>query len=376
MALPEHREGKMKRRILVAGLITVACGLLAPNWEARPILASEPLKVAWMLGGPINDVGWNAAHYRGITAVEKAFPGKVEVTYKESIPAGPQAAQVIDSLVQAGNKIIFTSTIGFARYTEAAAQKYPQVKFIQFEGANIRENLAAFNANFPDAFYTLGMAGGAISKSGIIGMVGAFSSPSNVRALNELLLGARRFNPTATVQIVFINSWFDPPKETQAAQSLLTSGADVLGMMMNSPSAGQVAEKANIPFLGRDSDQRAYAPNWYLAGAILNWAPYYVGEIKTALDGTWKARDVMLQIKDGAVQVIYGKAYEKLNDTQRAEIAKVQSQMASGEFYAFTGPLKDQKGAVRVAAGQRLAPTEALHMDWFIEGVVTSQAGR
>src|SRR6476646_3499357 len=139
MALPEHREGKMKRRILVAGLITVACGLLAPNWEARPVLASEPLKVAWMLGGPINDVGWNAAHYRGITAAEKAFPGKVEVTYKESIPAGPQAAQVIDSLVQAGNKIIFTSTIGFARYTEAAAQKYPQVKFIQFEGANIRE---------------------------------------------------------------------------------------------------------------------------------------------------------------------------------------------------------------------------------------------
>jgi basic membrane protein A and related proteins len=366
----------MKRYMWIATIMALAFGSLLASWGTTSSAASEALKVAWILGGPISDVGWNAAHHRGITAVEKAFPGKVEVTYKESVPAGPQTAQVIDSLVQAGNKIIFTSTIGFARYTEAAAQKYPQVKFIQFEGATIRENLAAFNANFPDGFYILGMAAGAVSKSGAIGMVGAFSSPSNVRALNELLLGARRINPNATVQVVFINSWFDPPKETQAAQSLLASRADVLGMMMNSPSTGRVAENAQIPFLGRDSDQRPYAPNSYLAGAILNWAPYYVSEVKAALDGTWKARDEMLQIKEGAVEVIFGKAYEKLNDAQRAEIAMVQRQMASGEFYAFTGPLYDQKDTLRVAAGERLSSKDALHMDWFVQGVVTSQTGR
>ena len=261
----------------------LALGSLLVGWATPSSAANEPLKVAWILGGPISDVGWNAAHHRGIVAVQKAFPGKVEVTYKESVPAGPQTAQVIDSLVQAGNKIIFTATIGFARYAEAAAQKYPDVKFIQFEGATIRTNLAAFNANFPDGFYILGMAAGAASKSGAIGMVGAFSSPSNVRALNELLMGARRFNPNATVQVVFINSWFDPPKETQAAQSLLASRADVLGMMMNSPSTGQVAENAKIAFLGRDSDQRAYAPNSYLAGAILNWDLFYISEVKAVL---------------------------------------------------------------------------------------------
>lgn len=365
----------MKRYTLIAAFVVLAFGPFSA-WGTTSAKASEPLKVAWILGGPVSDVGWNAAHHRGIMAVEKAFPGKVEVTYKESVPAGPQTAQVIDSLVQAGNKIIFTATLGFARATLAAAQKYPDVKFIQFEGSTVKDNLAAFNANFPDGFYTLGMAAGAASKSGIIGMVGAFSSPSNVRALNELLLGARRFNPNATVQVVFINSWFDPPKETQAAQSLLASRADVLGMMMNSPSTGQVAENAKIPFLGRDSDQRLYAPNSYLAGAILNWAPYYVSEIKAALDGTWKARDVMLEIKEGAVEVIFGQAYAKLSDVQRAEITKVQSQMASGEFNAFVGPLYDQKGTLRVAAGEKLSPADALHMDWFVQGVVTSQTGR
>ena len=207
-------------------------------------------------------------------------------------------------------------------------------------------------------------------------MVGAFSSPSNVRALNELLMGARRLNPNATVQVVFINSWFDPPKETQAAQSLLASRADVLGMMMNSPSTGQVAENAQIAFLGRDSDQRPYAPNWYLAGAILNWTPYYVSEVKAVLDGTWKAQDTMLEFKDQAVEIIFGKAFEKLTDAQRAQIADVQRQMANGQFYAFTGPLHDEKGTLRVAAGERLSPKDALHMNWFMQGVVTSQPGR
>lgn len=367
----------MKRYLRIAAAIAaIAFGSVLAGWGAPSSAANDPLKVAWILGGPINDVGWNAAHYRGIVAVEKAFPGKVEVTYKESVPAGPQTTQVIDSLVQAGNKVIFTSTIGFARYTDAAAQKYPDVKFIQFEGSTIGDNLAAFNANFPDGFYLLGMAAGAVSKTGVIGMVGAFPSPSNVRALNELLLGARRFNPNATVQVVFINSWFDPPKETHAAQSLLASRADVLGMMMNSPSAGQVAENAGIPFLGRDSDQRTYAPNSYLAGALLNWAPYYVSQVKEVLDGTWKARDTMLQIKEGAVEIIYGKAYDKVNAAQRAEIAKAQSQMQSGEFNAFVGPLNDQKGKLRLASGEKLSQKDALEMDWFVKGVVTSQTGR
>ncbi len=368
----------MKRYLLIAAATAaMAFASLLADWGATSNAASGALKVAWILGGPINDVGWNAAHYRGIVAVEKAFPGKVEATYKESIPAGPQTAQVIDNLVQAGNKMIFTSTIGFARYTEAAAQKYPDVKFLQFEGSTIRNNLAGFNANFPDGFYILGMAAGAVTKSGIIGMVGAFPSPSNVRALNELLLGARRFNPKATVQVVFINSWFDPPKETHAAQSLLASRADVLGMMMNSPSAGQVAENAGIPFLGRDSDQRAYAPNSYLAGALLNWAPYYVSQVKEVLDGTWKASNTMMQFKDGAVEIIYGnKAYEKVNAAQRAAIAKAQSEMQSGEFNAFVGPLYDQKGKLRLAAGEKLSPKDALEMDWFVQGVVTSQTGR
>ena len=363
----------MKRRTLLITFVALVAGLLVAGWGTTSVLAGESLKVAWILGGPISDSGWNAAHFRGIKAVEKAFPGKVEVTYKERVPAGPQTTQVIDSLVQAGNKVIFTSSIGFARYTEKAAEKYPNVKFIQFEGAVTRENYASFNANFPDGFYLTGMAAGAASKSGTIGIVGAFSSPSNVRALNELLLGARRFNPKATVRVVFINSWFDPPKETQAAQSLLASGADVLGMMMNSPSTGQVAERAGIPFLGRDSDQRSYAPNSYVAGALLNWAPHYVAEVEAILNGTWKARATMLQVKDGAVEVIYGKGYDKfVNASQRAEIAKMERKITGGDFYAFIGPLHDQNGKLRVAAGEKLPWTDALHMDWFIKGLITS----
>ena len=367
----------MKRKTLLVAGVALVVGMLVASWGTTTSGAAEPLKVAWILGGPISDVGWTAAHHRGIKAVEKAFPGKVEITYKESVPAGPQTTQVIDSLVQAGNKVIFTSSIGFARYTEAAAQKYPDVKFMQFEGANIRDNLASFNANFPDGFYLTGMAAGAASKSGTIGIVGAFPSPSNVRAINELLLGARRFKSEATVRVVFINAWFDPPKETQAAQSLLASGADVLGMMMNSPSTGQVAEKAGIPFLGRDSDQRSFAPNSYLAGAILNWAPYYVNEVESILNGRWKPQATMLHMKDGVVEVIFGNGYQKfVKEAERAEIAKMEAQIRSVEFYAFTGPLHDQSGKLRVGAGEKLPWSDALHMDWFVKGVITSSPGR
>jgi basic membrane lipoprotein Med (substrate-binding protein (PBP1-ABC) superfamily) len=334
--------------------------------------AAAPVKAAWIYVGPANDHGWSQAHDEGRKAVEAAMGDKVVTTFKESVPE-PDVAPVIDQLIADGNKIIFATSFGYQDAMAAAAAAHPDVKFEMATGFKKSDNMAVYYGAGEDAIYLSGMAAGAATKNGTIGYIVPFPIPEVVRHTNAFALGAQATHPGAKIKIVWTKSWFDPKKETQAAESLIAAGADVLGQNVDSPAAGQVAEKKGIPWVGYDSDATEFAPTQWLTGAVYNWGPYYTKRVQAVADGTWTTGDYYGNIADGFTDIApFGPGVDQA--TQDA-IAKAKADIVAGTSYEFQGPLKDQDGKERVPAGSKLALGDILSMDWFVEGIEGSPKG-
>jgi basic membrane protein A len=345
-----------------------ACG-----GSTTPTTSNTPFKAAWIYVGPINDGGWTTAHDKGRQYVVQQLGSQIKTTYKENVPEGPQVSQVIDSLVADGNKIIFGTSFGFQDQLAAAAKKYPKVYFEQATGDKLDANMAEFFGAAEDADYLTGMAAGAASKSGKIGFVAPFPIPEVIREINAFTLGAQVTNPKATVQVVWTNTWFDPGKEKKAAESLIAAGVDVLGQGQDSPATGDAAKAKGLKWAGYDSDQSAYAPDQWLTATVYNWGPYELTRIKAAMDGSWKSGSYYGGLKDNFVDLApFGKSVDAA--TQSAINAKKQT-LKDGSFYEFAGPLKDQSGKVKVAAGTKLGLSDILSMNWFVQGVIGNPAG-
>jgi basic membrane protein A len=229
-----------------------------------------------------------------------------------------------------------------------------------------------------DAIYLSGMAAGAATKSGTIGYVVPFAIPEVIRHANAFALGAQATHPGVKVKLVWTNSWFDLSKEKKAAESLHKAGADVIGQNVDSPSAGQYAESAGIPWVGYDSNAMKFAPKQWLTAAVYNWGPYYTKRVKAAMDGTWKTGFYYGSMKDGMVGLApFG---PKVSAATKAKIAAKKAAIVNGTFYEFTGPLYDQKGKLRVKKGQRMqvlkGGSNSLYgMDWLVKGVIGSAKG-
>jgi basic membrane protein A len=282
-------------------------------------------------------------------------------------------AQVIEGLIRDGNKIIFATSFGFQGAMVAAAKKHPDVKFEMATGTAQSSNMAEYFGAGEDAIYLSGMAAGAATKKGVIGYVVPFAIPEVIRHANAFALGAQATHPGVKVRLIWTNSWFSPDKETQAAQSLHTAGSDVLGQNVDSPAAGQYAEKKGIPWVGYDSDARKFAPKQWLTAAIYNWGPYYLRKTKAAMNGTWKTNFYYGNLKDKMVGLApYG---PKVTAKTKAAIAKKRAALIKGTFYEFAGPLYDQKGKLRIPKGKRMSVKDLYGMTWLVKGVVGSAKG-
>lgn len=364
----------MRRKHVLAGLVLVlaATGLvLAAAVSAKP--EQEPLKAAWIYVGPHTDGGWSQAHDKGRLAVQKALGSKVKTTYKENVPEGPQVAQVIESLVRDGNKIIFATSFGFQGAMVAAAKKHPDVYFEMATGTATSKNLAEYFGASEDAIYLSGMAAGAATKKGVIGYIVPFPIPEVIRHANAFVLGAQATRPNAKVRVVWTNSWFDLKKERQAAESLVAAGADVLGQNVDSTSAGLYAESKKIPWVGYNSDARKFAPTSWLTAALYDWGVYYVPRVKAAMNGTWKTGFYYGNMKDGLITLApFG---PKVSAKTKAAIAAKKKGLINGTFHEFTGPLYDQKGKLRVPKGKKLTIKELYAMNWLVKGTIGSATG-
>lgn len=364
-----------KRKLALAAPLLTLAAIVAFAVAASTGSAAKRavFKAAWIYVGPHNDGGWSQAHDEGRLAVQKALGSKVLTTFKENVPEGPQVAQVIDSLIRDGNKIIFATSFGFQSAMAAAAKKHPEVKFEMATGTTVLPNMAEYFGAGEEAIYLSGMAAGAASKTGNIGYVVPFAIPEVIRHANAFTMGAQAANPAAKVHLVWMNAWFDPAKEKKAAESLHTAGADVLGQNVDSPATGQYAESVGVPWVGYDSNGIKFAPKQWLTAAIYNWGPYYLRRTKAAMDGSWKTGFYYGTIKDGMMTIApYGPS---VTAKTKAMIAAKRAQIVSGKFVVFAGPIYDQAGKLRVPKGKSLSIKELYAINWLVKGVVGSAKG-
>ncbi len=329
---------------------------------------SGPIKAAWIYVGPINDGGWTQAHHEGLKAVKAALGDKVETTYKENIPEGPQVGTTIDQLVADGNTIIFGTSFGFQDAFAAAADKYPNVCFEFETGYIIKNNMSQAYGAGEDGDYLAGMAAGAASKTGKIGFVAPFAIPEVIRGVNSFALGAKSTNPKATVQVVWTNTWFDPAIERKAADSLISAGVDTIASAQDSPATGEAAKVKGIPWVGYDSDQSANFPDIWLTANTYHWGDYETARVQAALDGKWISGDYYGGLNDGFIKLAnFGKIVSA--DT-KAAIAKKQEELSAKSGSQFTGPIKAQDGTVKIPAGTTASHGDLMGMDYLVDNVI------
>jgi basic membrane protein A len=330
--------------------------------------ASAPLKVAFVYVGPIADGGWSYEHHLGKLAVDKEFGSRVETSYVESVPETADADRVIRQLAAKGNDIVFTTSFGYMEPTLKVAKLFPKVKFEHASGYKTAPNMVAYEARFYEGAYLLGVLAGRTTKTNTLGFVGSFPISEVIRNIDAFTLGARSVNPKVHTKVVWVDTWYDPGKERQAAEALIAQGADVLCQNTDSPAIVQVAEEKGLHAFGWDSDMAKYGPHAQLTANTENWGVYYIDEIKKVFDGTWTGdRKIKWGIKEGAV------ALTPLNASVPADVAKVfeskKQAMVAGTLIPFAGPLKDNTGAQRVNAGASMTVDELVSINWYVEGV-------
>src|SRR5438552_11385401 len=283
-AAVDPAEGRMMRRKHARAALLLAFGATALVLIVGAGIGSAKTqagyKAAWIYVGPHNDGGWSQAHDQGRLWVQKSLGSKVQTTFKENVPEGPQVAQVIESLIRDGNKIIFATSFGFQPAMIPEAKQHPDVYFEMATGTAQSKNMAEYFGAGEDAIYLSGMAAGAASSCGTIGYVAPFAIPEVIRHANAFALGAQAAHPGLKVRLIWTNSWLDVGKEKRAAQNLVAAGSDVLGQNVDSPAAGQFAESKGVPWVGYDSDAKTFAPKQWLTAAIYHWVPYYLRRVK------------------------------------------------------------------------------------------------
>ena len=348
-------------------LLTTVGGLAAASSVGEAGAQAKKTKVAFVYVGPIGDHGWSYQHHQGLLAVQKEFGDKVETQYIENVSEGPDAERVVDQLVQAGNDIVFTTSFGFMNPTLKVATRNPKVKFEHVSGFKQAENLATSNIRYYEGRYVAGILAGKLSKSNTVGYIASFPIPEVVMGINAAYLGAKSVNPNVKFKVIWVSSWFDPGKESDAAKALADQGADVLFQHTDSPAPMKFAEERGIVAVGQASNMATFGPNAQITALVNNWGPYYVSRVKAVMDGTWKTGDVWGGIGSGMLNLApYGK---KVPADVAAIADAAKDKIVKGELHPFTGPLKKQDGTEFLKAGEKISDKDLSGMNFYVEGM-------
>jgi basic membrane protein A len=320
----------------------------------------EPLKVAFAYVGPVGDGGWTFAHDKGRKALEKEMGDKIVTSFVESVPESADAERVFRDMVGQGNKLIFGTTFGYMESMLKVAADSKDVKFEHATGYKNADNMAIYDSRTYEGAYMAGVIAGKMTKTNTLGVVGSIPIPEVIRNINSFTLGAQSVNPKIKTKVVWVNEWFSPPKETEAATALINGGADILFQNTDSPAVLKTAEAKGKRAFGWDSDMTAYGPKAHLASAVINWGPYYIKATKDALDGKWAAGKSWWGVKEGAIDIV--SIAEDVPAETKTQIETIKKGLADGSFVIWKGPIMDQSGKVVVAK-------DAVADDAFLGGV-------
>jgi simple sugar transport system substrate-binding protein len=328
----------------------------------------EPLKIGFVYVSPIGDAGWTFQHDTGRKEMEKALGDKVTTKYVESVPEGADAERVIRDLAQSGHNLIFTTSFGYMNPTLKVATAFPKVNFEHATGYKTAKNVGIYNARFYEGRYLAGMVAGKMTKTGVAGYVAAFPIPEVVMGINAFARGMRSVNPKAEVKVIWVNSWFDPGRESEASSTLVSQGADVLTHHTDSTAAVQTAEAKKVYAIAYHSDMSKYGPNAQLTAVTHHWGDYYTKVAQSVVAGKWQQDNVWGGIKDGMIKLA---PFNKVVPPDVvAMVKKAEGEIAAGKLHPFTGPMKTNDGKEVLAAGKTITDAELSKMDYYVEGVV------
>ncbi|HTH60156.1 MAG TPA: BMP family ABC transporter substrate-binding protein [Paraburkholderia sp.] len=353
----------MKKIILSALAVAAACGVAASAAQA----AGAPGVAFVYLGNP-GDAGWTFAHDKGSRAAEAQFGDRIKITRVENVPESADSERVFRDLASKGNKIIFGTSFGYQDFMLKTAKDFPDTTFLHATGYKKAPNFGTYDVRMYQGAYLAGVAAGYATKTNTLGFVASVPIPEVVRNINAYTLGARSVNPKVHTKVVWINSWFDPGKEKQAAETLIGQGADVLLQNTDSSATLATAEEKKVHAFGWDSDMKKFGPNAHLGSVAADWGVYYKAAIQQVLDGKWTNAPVWWGMPQKAVDLV-SENTAALPPAAVKEVAAKREALASGKWDVFTGPIKDQSGAVKVAAGKTLTDPELQRLNWYVEGV-------
>ena len=374
-----NKRSLMKAAALsaVAAAVLIGCGkkeeAAAPAPAPEPAApaaaapAAEPLKIAFAYVGPVGDGGWSFAHDNGRKAVEAEFGDKVKTSFVESVPESADAERVIRDMASNGNKLVFGTTFGYMEPMLKVAADFKDVKFEHATGYKTAENMRTYDSRTYEGAYMAGVIAGSMTKSNTLGVVASIPIPEVIRNINSFTLGAQSVNPKATTKVVWVNGWFDPPKETEAATSLINGGADILFQNTDSAAVLQTAEKAGKRAFGWDSDMTAYGPKAHLGSAVINWGPYYIKATKDVLEGTWTTGGVWWGHKEGAIDLV--SIADDVPAEVKAKIDTIKTGLKDGSFHPWTGPIVDQGGKEVLAKDQKADDAFLGGIKFYVKGV-------
>ncbi|GAB2475564.1 BMP family ABC transporter substrate-binding protein [Comamonas humi] len=338
----------------------------APAAQA-PAPAAAPLKIAFGYVGPVGDGGWSYAHDQARKALEKEFGDKIQTSYVESIPEGADAERVFRDMAANGNKLVFATSFGYMEPVMRVAPDFKDVKFEHATGYKNADNVATYDSRTYEGAYLAGLVAGAMTKSNVLGVVGSVPIPEVLRNINSFTLGAQAMNPKITTKVVWVNDWFSPPKETEAATSLINGGADILFQNTDSPAVLKTAEEKGKRAFGWDSDMTAYGPKAHLGSAIINWTPYYSKVVNDTLNGSWKSGHVWWGVKEGSIDLVSLAA--DVPDNAKAKLDEVKKGLKDGTFSIWKGPIKDNGGKEVLAAGATADDNFMRGINFYVQGV-------
>ena len=352
-----------------AAAVLIGCGKkeeaaapVAAAPAAAPVAtAPAPLNIAFAYVGPVGDGGWSFAHDNGRKALEKELGDKIKTSFVESVPESADAERVFREMAGEGkNKLIFGTTFGYMESMLKVAADHKDIRFEHATGYKTAENLRTYDSRTYEGAYMAGVIAGGMTKTNTLGVVGSVPIPEVLRNINSFTLGAQSVNPKITTKVVWVNEWFSPPKETEAATTLINGGADVLFQNTDSPAVLKTAQEKGKRAFGWDSDMTAYGPKAHLASAVINWGPYYIKTTKEALDGKWATGSSWWGVKEGAIDIV--SIADDVPADIKAKVEAVKAGLKDGSFSIWKGPIVGQDGKEVVAAG-------AVADDKFLSGV-------
>ncbi|THV13470.1 BMP family ABC transporter substrate-binding protein [Rhizobium rhizophilum] len=347
-------------------LLALAASAAAIVGLAAPAAAQDKTKICFVHVGSKTDGGWTQAHDIGRQELQAHFGDKIETPYLENVPEGPDAERAIERMARSGCALVYTTSFGFMDATLKVAEKFPDVKFEHATGYKTADNVATYNSRFYEGRFINGQIAGKMSKTGVAGYIASFPIPEVVAGINAFLHGARTVNPEFKLKVIWVNTWFDPGKEADAAKALFDQGVDILTQHTDTTAPMQVAEERGLKAFGQASDMIAAGPTAQLSAIVDTWAPYYIKRTQAVLDGTWTSAQTFDGLKDGILSMA---PYTNMPDDVKAMAMDSEAKIKSGELKPFSGPINKQDGSAWLKEGESADDGTILGMNFYIEGV-------